>query len=65
MKGREVSKIFILRSCSLTDAELIDRSVKLRTFFFAISSFFSVLHFLVVGSVRWIQLTHVGVRAHV
>jgi len=27
--------------------------------------FFSVLHFLVVGSVRWIQLTHVGFRAHV
>jgi len=26
---------------------------------------FSVLHFLVVVSVRWIQLTHVGFRAHV
>jgi len=23
------------------------------------------LHFLVVGSVRWIELTHVGFRAHV
>jgi len=26
---------------------------------------FSVLHFLVVGSVRWIKLTYVGFRAHV
>ena len=27
--------------------------------------FFSVLHFLVVGFVRQIKLTHVGFRAHV
>ena len=27
-------------------------------------SFFSVLHFLVVGFVRWIKLTHVGFQGH-
>jgi len=32
---------------------------------FSTFSFFSVLHFLVVGSVRQIKLTHVGFRAHV
>ena len=36
----------------------------LRIFVFLLSSF-SVLHFLVVGSVRQIELTRVGFRAHV
>jgi len=32
---------------------------------FLLFSFFCFLHFLVVGSVRQIELTHVGFRAHV
>jgi len=32
---------------------------------FLLFVFFCFLHFLVVGSVRWIKLTHVNFRAHV
>jgi len=39
--------------------------LSISVFYLVLLSFFSVLHFLVVVSVRSTKLTHVGFRAHI